>query len=111
VIEATSREPAATRTFNTNEWQEPGERVTLAAVTAILALIALLTFAFSFGNIWALGLRLGISGWIAPLVGPAADLSVVGLLIAVRYLSLRGVEGHKLRLARDVYWSSRAWLR
>ncbi|MBV9380395.1 MAG: hypothetical protein JOY82_18820 [Streptosporangiaceae bacterium] len=30
-------------------------------------MIAMLTFAFSFGNIWALGARLGVSPWIAPL--------------------------------------------
>jgi len=100
VIEAASREPAATTTFEANEWLPTGERVTRAAVTAIMALIALLTFAFSFGNIWALGLSLGVSPWIAPLVGPAADLSVVGLLVAVRYLSLRGVDGRHLRPAR-----------
>lgn len=77
-----------------------GERFTRAAATVILALIAALTFAFSFGNIWALGLHLGVSPWISPLVGPAADLSVVGLLVAIRYLSPRGVEGRRLRPAR-----------
>ncbi|GAA3219846.1 hypothetical protein [Nonomuraea helvata] len=37
-------------------------------VTAVMALIALLTFAFSFGNIWHLALMLNVPAWIAPLV-------------------------------------------
>ncbi len=32
--------------------------------------------------------RLGITPWIAWLVGPAVDLSVVGLLAGMRFLSL-----------------------
>lgn len=78
------RGPAADGISDADERQRSGEKVTRAAVTAILALIAMLTFAFSFGNIWALGRRLGVSPSIAPLAGPAVDLSVVGLLVAVR---------------------------
>jgi hypothetical protein len=77
-----------------------GEVFTRTAVTVIMAVIAMVAFAFSFGNIWALGLHLGVSPWISPLVGPAVDLSVVGLLVAIRYLSVRGVEPQRLRLAR-----------
>jgi hypothetical protein len=35
-------------------------------------------------------LDLGITGWISWLVGPAVDLSVVGLLVGMRFLSLHG---------------------
>ena len=35
-------------------------------------------------------LNLGITAWIAWLVGPAVDLSVVGLLTGMRFLSLHG---------------------
>jgi hypothetical protein len=35
-------------------------------------------------------LQLGITGWTAWLVAPVVDLSVVGLLTGIRYLSLRG---------------------
>ncbi|GAB3657264.1 hypothetical protein GCM10027589_17250 [Actinocorallia lasiicapitis] len=76
------------------------EAFTRRTVTSILAGIAALTFLFSFGNIWALGRRLGVEPWIAPLVGPAVDLSVIGLLVAVRYLALRGVSPNQLRQAR-----------
>jgi hypothetical protein len=94
------RSSTADGTSGAKERQPPGEKVTRVAVTAILALIATLTFAFSFGNIWALGASLGVSPWIAPLVGPAVDLSVAGLLVAIRYLSLRGVPARDLRPAR-----------
>jgi hypothetical protein len=78
----------------------PGEHLAQRVVTAALALIAALTFAFSFGNVWALALRLGVSPLVAPLVAPAVDLSVVGLLIGIRHLSLRGVSHEELRPAR-----------
>ena len=49
-----------------------------------------MTFAFSLGNVTRLCLDLGITAWIAWLVGPAVDLSVVGLLTGMRFLSLHG---------------------
>jgi hypothetical protein len=78
----------------------PGECLTRRAVTTVLTVIALLTFTFSFGNVWALGLRLGVPNWIAPLIGPAVDLSVTGLLVGVRYLALHGASAERLREAR-----------
>jgi hypothetical protein len=72
-------------------------RLVLLATTAT---IAALTFAFSFGNVWVLDLYLGIDRHIAPLVGPAVDLSVIGLLITVQWLSLAGVTARNLRPGR-----------
>ncbi|GAT85231.1 SpdA protein [Streptomyces sp. F-3] len=63
------------------------ERFTRHTVTVVMAVIAVLAFVFSFGNVWALALRLGVPRPIAPMV----DLSVVGLLVALRFLALRGV--------------------
>src|ERR1035438_3947282 len=68
----------------------PGEALTRRAVTAITAAIVLMTFAFSLGNVTRLCLDLGIPAWIAWLVAPAVDLSVVGLLTGMRFLSLHG---------------------
>ena len=62
-------------------------------LTAVVFIIAGLSFAFGFGNGWLLGLALGVPGWIAPLVAPAVDLSVVALLAALHYLRARGVSG------------------
>ena len=62
-------------------------------LTAVVFIIAGLSFAFGFGNGWLLGLALGVPGWIAPLVAPAVDLSVVALLASLHYLRTRGLGG------------------
>ncbi|QNA71835.1 DUF2637 domain-containing protein [Streptomyces sp. So13.3] len=73
------------------------ERFTRRIVTMVMAVIAALAFVFSFGNVWALALRLGVPHPIAPLIAPMVDLSVVGLLVALRFLALRGVPKGELR--------------
>jgi hypothetical protein len=40
-----------------------------------------LTFLFGRGNVLNLAPRLGVPIWVAPLVAPAVDLSILGLLI------------------------------
>jgi hypothetical protein len=45
-------------------------------------------------------MALGVPPFAAPLVGPAVDLSVAGLLIGIRYLSMAGVPHDQLRPAR-----------
>ncbi|MEU3278430.1 DUF2637 domain-containing protein [Streptomyces antibioticus] len=75
------------------------DRITQRTVTVVMGIIALLAFIFSFGNVWALALRLGVPAPIAPLIAPMVDLSVVGLLVALRYLSLRGVSPEQMRAA------------
>lgn len=74
----------------------PGEALTRRAVTLITASIVVLTFGFSLGNVTRLCLDLGITAWIAWLVGPAVDLSVVGLLTGMRFLSLHGYSDTQL---------------
>ncbi|GAA5087535.1 hypothetical protein HNP84_010303 [Thermocatellispora tengchongensis] len=76
------------------------DALTRRTVTTTMITIALLTFAFSFGNVWALGLRLGVAPWLAPLIGPAVDLSVIGLIVGIRHLTLMGVTTAELRPAR-----------
>jgi hypothetical protein len=63
-------------------------------------LVVAACFGFSFGNVLALGRYLAVPEWVAWLVAPAVDLTVVGLIVGVRHLSLRGVEGRRLRPAR-----------
>ncbi|MEU1941384.1 DUF2637 domain-containing protein [Streptomyces sp. NPDC020125] len=75
------------------------DRITQRTVTVIMGIIAALAFVFSFGNVWALALRLGVPSPIAPLIAPMVDLSVVGLLVALRYLSLRGVPAEQIKAA------------
>ncbi|MEU6374563.1 DUF2637 domain-containing protein [Streptomyces sp. NPDC046909] len=75
------------------------DRITQRTITAVMIVIAALAFVFSFGNVWALALRLGVPAPIAPLIAPMVDLSVVGLLVALRYLSLRGVTPEQMKAA------------
>ncbi|MEV5441999.1 DUF2637 domain-containing protein [Streptomyces sp. NPDC052644] len=75
------------------------DRITQRTVTVVMVIIAALAFVFSFGNVWALALRLGVPAPIAPLIAPMVDLSVVGLLVALRYLSLRGVPPEQMKAA------------
>jgi hypothetical protein len=66
-------------------------RVVRRTVTSVVFTIAGLSFAFGFGNGWQIGLALGVPGWIAPLVAPAVDLSVVALLASVQFLRAHGI--------------------
>jgi hypothetical protein len=77
-----------------------GQVFTRRVITVVLAAITALTFAFGFGNVWSLGRSLGVPPFVAPLVGPAVDLWVVGLLIGIRHLSMAGVPRDQLRQAR-----------
>ncbi|MER7875893.1 SpdA protein [Streptomyces solisilvae] len=65
-----------------------------------MAAVVGLTFLFGFGNVWTLAVRLGVPPWVAPLVAPAVDLSVLGLLLGTRYLALQGANREQLRPAR-----------
>lgn len=82
----------------------PGEGFTRVFVTVDTSLVILLAFAFGFGNGWATARILGINPWIAPLIQPAVDLAVVGLMIGVRYLAIHGMTDAELA-------KPRRWLR
>lgn len=58
----------------------------VSAVNTMVGIVVGLTFLFGFGNVFALALRLGVPVWVAPLVAPAVDLTVVVLLVAIRRL-------------------------
>ena len=75
-------------------------KMALRCVTVIMGTVIGLTFLFGFGNVLALGLRLGVPAYVAPLVAPAVDLSVLGLLLGVRYLALNGASRDEIRPAR-----------
>lgn len=70
------------------------------AVTVIMGVVVGLTFLFGFGNVLNLALRLGVPLWVAPLVAPAVDLSILGLLLGTRHLALHGATTAQLRPAR-----------
>lgn len=70
------------------------------AVTVIMGVVVGLTFLFGFGNVLNLALRLGVPVWVAPLVAPAVDLSILGLLLGIRHLALAGASAEALRPVR-----------
>jgi hypothetical protein len=69
-------------------------------ITVITGTVIGLTFLFGFGNVLTLALRLGVPIWVAPLIAPAVDLSILGLLIGTRHLALTGASADVLRPAR-----------
>jgi hypothetical protein len=78
----------------------PDARRIARAVTLTGSVIGLCAFTFSFGNIWHLALAWGIPAPIAPLVAPMLDVSVVGLMVAIRQLALLGIPARRLLSAR-----------
>lgn len=69
------------------------------AVTVIMGVVVGLTFLFGFGNVLNLARRLGVPVWVAPLVVPAVDLSILGLLLGSRHLALAGASSVQLQPA------------
>ncbi|HWF68271.1 MAG TPA: hypothetical protein VG187_01650 [Mycobacterium sp.] len=78
----------------------PDTAPVVQAVTVIMGVVVGLTFLFGFGNVLNLALRLGVPVWVAPLVAPAVDLSILGLLLGIRHLALAGATTAQLRPAR-----------
>ncbi|EIV94906.1 hypothetical protein [Frankia sp. QA3] len=83
-----------------NDAAPPLTAAVVKLVTATMAAVVGLTFLFGFGNVLALGLRLGVPIWVAPLVAPAVDLSVLGLLLGTRHLAVHGGPAEVMRSAR-----------
>ncbi|MTD54835.1 hypothetical protein GKO32_12710 [Amycolatopsis sp. RM579] len=69
-------------------------------VTVTMGLVIGLTFFFGFGNVLNLALKLQVPVFVAPLVAPAVDLTVLGLLVGTRHLALSGAGEEVLRPAR-----------
>lgn len=71
-------------------------------VTVTMGLVIGLTFLFGFGNVLNLALKLQVPVFVAPLVAPAVDLTVLGLLVGTRHLALSGASDDVLRPARHL---------
>ncbi len=69
-------------------------------VTVIVGIVVGLTFLFGFGNVATLGIRLGVPTYVAFLVAPAVDFSVVALLLGTQHLALHGGPVDVLKSAR-----------
>jgi hypothetical protein len=77
-----------------------GERVVRRFVTVLAVTVGGLCFLFSLGNVYQLAVDLELWVWIRPLVAPAVDLSLVALVVGIRFLARRGVSGRELRRPR-----------
>lgn len=77
-------------------------------VTVTMSLVVGLSFVFGFGNVLTLALQLGVPVFVAPLVAPAVDLSVLGLLWGTRYLAMCGARPEQIRPARRLLLFSSA---
>lgn len=78
----------------------PGETFARWVVTLSGSLVVGACMAFSFGNVLALGRHLGAPAYIAWCVAPAVDLTVVGLIVGIRHLSLNGSSDKELTKPR-----------
>jgi hypothetical protein len=79
--------------------QPAADQPVVGAVTVIMGTVVGLTFLFGFGNVLNLALRLDIPVWVAPLVAPAVDLSILGPLLGTRHLAPHGAMPEHLRPA------------
>jgi hypothetical protein len=70
--------------LTTQQRPDATHHVIVQAVTVIMGTVVALTFLFGFGNVLTLALRLGVPAWVAPLVAPAVDLAILGLLAGTR---------------------------
>ncbi|SEP48457.1 hypothetical protein [Amycolatopsis saalfeldensis] len=77
-------------------------------VTVTMALVIGLTFLFGFGNVLNLALKLQVPVFVAPLVAPAVDLTVLGLLVGTRHLALSGASDEVQRPARHLLLAASA---
>jgi hypothetical protein len=76
-----------------------GAKGILPTVWATFVTTVILALAFSFANVWDLGRALGIERHVAPLIGPAVDITAFGLLVVVPWLVLAGAPADRLRPA------------
>nr|WP_242606266.1 hypothetical protein [Protofrankia symbiont of Coriaria ruscifolia] len=66
----------------------------------LIGTVVALSFLFAFGNVWALGIKIGVPMYVASLVAPAVDLSVIAGLLATRELAQRGANAEQIRPVR-----------
>jgi hypothetical protein len=80
--------------------EQAGERAVRRFVTVLAVIVGGLCFLFSAGNVYQLAVDLKLWAWIRPLVAPAVDLSLVALVVGIRFLARRGLSGRELRRPR-----------
>jgi hypothetical protein len=92
--------PAPPRTAPAPDAEQAGETLVRRFVTVLAVVVGGLCFLFSLGNVYQLAVDLELWVWIRPLVAPAVDLSIVALVVGIRFLARRGVSARELRRPR-----------
>ena len=99
-IDVNTAQPKArnrnSKTADESKQPDRVERIIVGVVLFVMAVVPLLTFLFSFGNVGDLGKSLGIDWRIAYLTGPAVDLTATGMIVAATWLSYRGMSESEL---------------
>jgi hypothetical protein len=76
-----------------------GAKGILPTIWGAFITTVVLALAFSFANVWNLDRTLGVEPHVAPLIGPAVDITAFGLLVVVPWLVLAGASTERLRPA------------
>jgi hypothetical protein len=76
-----------------------GAKGILPTIWGAFITTVVLALAFSFANVWDLDRTLGVEPHVAPLIGPAVDITAFGLLVVVPWLVLAGASTERLRPA------------
>ena len=76
-----------------------GAKGMLPTIWGAFVITVALALAFSFANVWLLDRTLHVERHVAPLIGPAVDITAFGLLIVVPWLVMAGVAADRLRPA------------
>ena len=75
-----------------------GAKGILPTIWGAFITTVVLALAFSFANVYLLDRQLGVEPHVAPLIGPAVDITAFGLLVVV--LRLRLLDSGRGRLIR-----------
>jgi hypothetical protein len=76
-----------------------GAKGILPTIWGAFVTTVVLALAFSFANVWDLDRTLGVEPHVAPLIGPAVDITAFGLLVVVPWLVMAGASAERLRPA------------
>jgi hypothetical protein len=90
--------PAQPRTAGLAGYGLPkGYGLAFGVLITTTLIAGLVSFLFSFGNVRALSIYLGLPGYIQPLTSPAVDTTVVGLIIVIQWLATAGATKEQLK--------------
>jgi hypothetical protein len=79
--------------------------LTRDTITVIITVVFVMSCSMSWGTVAGFCVSVGAPSWLGWLVGPSVDLSVIGLLVGIRLLSMHEYTQEKLRKPRFFLFS------